>query len=79
MCDEDAAGVQECALCTETESENETAATLMCECLDLMSELSDMLTEQTLTEEFVPEIDSTPPVLTLLGDGVLGITQSGIQ
>eukprot|EP00854_Cymbomonas_tetramitiformis_P022163 gene22163-26712_t len=79
MCDEDAAGVQTCAACTEVESENETAA-LVCECAGTyLGYINAAGTPEVLTEDFVPGTDSTPPVLTLLGNGVLGITQSGIQ
>ncbi|KAK3233264.1 hypothetical protein CYMTET_56422 [Cymbomonas tetramitiformis] len=70
-----------CATCStavdETASEGETAemeTSTVCVCL---GSISEEVAQGVIVEEYIPQEDTVAPVLTLLGEGKLGVTASG--
>ncbi|KAK3258920.1 hypothetical protein CYMTET_32060 [Cymbomonas tetramitiformis] len=71
VCEEPAVeGAWFCATCVNGISEEES---MECLCISPLAGAE----EGTLLEEYIPPEDTTPPVMSFLGDGQLGITTSG--
>ncbi|KAK3289149.1 hypothetical protein CYMTET_3420 [Cymbomonas tetramitiformis] len=69
-------GVDACASCSAADpGTSEENSALVCECFGVAPPDAE---EEVMVAEFCPDEDTVAPVLTLRGDGVLGITSEGV-
>ncbi|KAK3243702.1 hypothetical protein CYMTET_46660 [Cymbomonas tetramitiformis] len=69
-----------CASCGALESAaDEEGAAAACECPVGIPTLAELLEEPVTVMGYSPPLDETPPALTLLGDGQLMMTESGMR
>ncbi|KAK3254504.1 hypothetical protein CYMTET_36284 [Cymbomonas tetramitiformis] len=69
-------GVDACASCSAADpGTSEENPALVCECFGVAPPDAE---EEVMVAEFCPDEDTVAPVLTLRGDGVLGITSEGV-